>query len=94
MTFKLFFFAYGKAHSGSFVLGASAVKSLEGGKNLFNVLLIETNTIILNDDLKPFIRCVAPYFNDRLFAEKRDLPCKGWIGAFHLRSLELLSAVF
>jgi hypothetical protein len=46
------FAAYRQAHPCSFILAASAMKSLERGENLVDELFIETDTIILDNDLE------------------------------------------
>jgi len=46
-----YFFADGKAHSGSFIF-AAAVQSLEWGEDPLEVLLIEAYAIILDNDLR------------------------------------------
>jgi hypothetical protein len=48
-------FAYGKSHAGSFVFAAT-MQSLERGENLSEVLLLETNAVILDNDLTSFFR--------------------------------------
>ena len=45
-----YLFAYGKTHSCSFIF-TPAMESLEWGENPFEVLLLETDTVILDNDL-------------------------------------------
>ena len=68
--------AYGKPHTGPFILTASAVKSLKGGKDPLEVLLVKADAIVLNDNLKAFIiHYGAPHFDKGLFAFLVKLEC-------------------
>jgi hypothetical protein len=59
---------YRKTHSCSFILAAPAMEPLEWGENLIDVLLLETDSIIFDHDLKFAIGFCAPYFDYRLLA--------------------------
>jgi len=61
-----YFLADGQANARSLILAASAVKSLERGKNPVEVLLFKADTVVFNVNLKSFIVCCgAEQINDR-----------------------------
>ena len=46
-----YFLADGQTHASSFILAALAMEPLEGGEDLFEVLLLETYTVVFDKDL-------------------------------------------
>ena len=62
------FFTDGKAHAGSFIMAALAVEPLEWSEYLFDVLLLETNPVILDNNLERLCIGRAKYCNEGLFS--------------------------